>query len=162
MRLKRAALLVGVCFVLTTPARALDPTTLDPIVMAGNLQFFRKTSTVQLSCGQIASFRPSYLESGTLVFQLMAATTSTATPKTAQFKMAEVQIGKIVGHTYWENVTRTAPFKSPTPGTYYILFVLAEWDGFKYVPIDWYMFSNPKVFSSTRRFQYSVERIPGT
>jgi hypothetical protein len=134
----------------------------DPIKMAGNLSYFRKGGVVDLSCGQIANYRSSTLMSGTLVLQLMAATSSTATPKAVTFKMCEVQIGKLQGHTYRNNVKASALFKAPTPGTYYILFVLSEWNGVKYVPIDWYMFSNPKKFTTTSPFQFQFERIPGT
>jgi hypothetical protein len=161
LRLKSIAAAI-LLVLMASQAIALDPTTLEPIEMAGNLQFLRKAGTIDVYCGQIASYRPDYIMSGTLVIQLWAATSSTSTPSTAQFKMCEMQVGKLQGHHYIQNVRRTGTFKAPAPGTYYVIFALAEWNGTKYVPIDWYTFSNPKTFSTTRRFQAASERIPGT
>ena len=144
-------------------AFALDPTQLDPIKMAGTVAFGRNTAKAQLFCQQIASYRPEYILSGTMVMQLWASRTNNpAGPQLSDFKMSEVQIGKLQGHHYISNVKRTTTFLAPPAGTYYVLFVLAEWNGSTYVPINWYTFAKLQTFSSGQPFQWAAERIPGT
>lgn len=148
---------------LAAPASALDPTELDPILMAGTVAFGRNASKATLFCQQMASYRPSYILSGTLVMQLWASRTNNpAGPQLNDFKMSEVQVGKLQGHDYFSNIKRTTSFRAPPAGTYYVIFVLAEWNGYSYVPLDWYTFFKQQTFSNSQRYHWAGERIPDT
>ena len=147
----------------TSSAFALDPTELDPILMAGTVAFGRNTSKATLYCQQMASYRPSYILSGTLVMQLWASRTNNpAGPQLNDFKMCEAQVGKLQGHDYFSNIKRSAAFRAPPAGTYFVIFALAEWNGYSYVPVDWYTFIKTQTFSNSQRYHWAGERIPGT
>ena len=147
----------------TSSSFALEPTELDPILMAGTVAFGRNASRATVYCQQMASYRPSYILSGTLVMQLWASKTNNpAGPQLNDIKMCEAQVGKLQGHDYFTNIKRSAAFRAPPAGTYYVIFVLAEWNGFSYVPLDWYTFFKQQTFSNSQRYHWAGERIPGT
>ncbi|MSU48876.1 MAG: hypothetical protein EXS37_07285 [Opitutus sp.] len=64
------------------------------------------------------------------------------------YKGAEVSIGTLQGGFFLSNVARTATINvsSIPSGTYNIVFVLAEWNGFEYVTVDYGNFPTRQTF----------------
>jgi uncharacterized protein YjdB len=113
------------------------------ILMSGTFAYSSVGNTVEFGVARISNYRALGTNSGTLAIQLWA----TAAPYTGNGslvgnKIAEVQIGTLLGGFYVEGVVRTAQLSNlPTPGYYNIVFVLAEWSGFQWLTVDWGNFS---------------------
>jgi Immunoglobulin I-set domain/Immunoglobulin domain len=117
------------------------------IRMSGIFAFNRVGPQVTYGIERIDNYRPLFSVSGTLAIQLWA----TALPYTGSgslfgYKLTETSIGRLNGGFFLSNIVRTQTFFEPPPGNYNIVFVLAEWDGFSYVTVDWSNFSTRQTF----------------
>lgn len=62
------------------------------------------------------------------------------------YKVAEAIIDPlVVGYSYF-NVSKTVPFYAPPNGTYYMVMVLAEYDGYNKTTVDWFNFPSTATF----------------
>lgn len=87
----------------------------------------------------IENYRPTWTVSGTLALQVWA----TAAPYVGGnllvgYKMAEADLGTLNGGYFVQNIYANAAVSDPPPGTYNLVFVLAEWDGLSYTTADWH------------------------
>lgn len=122
-------------------AQRLDMSGVGSYVRVGNL--------VTLNAGRIDhNYNPYgiYL-SGQLYLQLWTCYTPYNGLQTSLgYKVAEAIIDPLlVGYSYF-NVSKTVPFYAPPNGTYYIVMVLAEYDGYGVTTVDWHNFSNTETF----------------
>ena len=60
--------------------------------------------------------------------------------------MAEATIDPLWAGYFYSNVSQTVPFFAPPNGTYFMVMVLAESDGFQRLTVDWHNFSNTETF----------------
>jgi hypothetical protein len=109
------------------------------IDMSGAVGFDRYGSTVTLSASKIQNYGGS--TSGTLALQLWA----TSMPYYGQsmlygHKLAEASLGALWGGYYLSNINRTVAFYEPPQGYYNTVLVVGEWDGSRYLIVDWYNF----------------------
>ena len=107
------------------------------IRMSGTFAYSSQGNVVTFGVQRIDNFNSIFSISGTLAIQLWA----TAAPYSGVgtltgYKGAEVSIGQLQGGFFFSNITRTTTINSPPAGTYNIVFVLAEWNGFQYVTVD--------------------------
>ena len=117
------------------------------IDMSGAVGFDRYGSTVTLSASRIDNYGAEGSSSGTLVLQLWA----TSMPYYGQgvlngYKLAEANLGTLWGGYYLSNINRTVAFYEPAIGYYNMVIVVAEWDGSKYLTVDWCNFSEVESF----------------
>jgi len=115
--------------------------------MSGVFAFNRVGPQVTYGIERIDNYRPLFSVSGTLAIQLWA----TALPYNGSgslfgYKLTETSIGRLNGGFYFSDIVRTQTFFEPPPGNYNIVFVLAEWNGFNYVTVDWNNFSVRQTF----------------
>ncbi len=105
---------------------------------SGNFAYSGVGNAVTFGVTRIDNFRPLGTVSGTLAIQLWATTVPYAGVSTLiGNKIAEVQIGTLLGGYYLSPVTRTTFLSNlPAPGYYNIVFVLAEWSGFQWLTVD--------------------------
>ena len=108
------------------------------IQMSGTFAYESVGNVVTYGVTRIDNFRPLGTVSGTLAIQLWA----TDVPYTgfAMFgkKIAEVQLGTLLGGYYLSPVIRTTTLLPlPPPGFYNLVFVLAEWNGFEWLTRDY-------------------------
>ncbi len=109
------------------------------ILMSGTFYYSAVGNVVTYGVDRITNYRPYYTTSGTLAIQGWA----TSAPyygggSLVGFKLVESPIGTLQGGYYFANVIRTQTLTSlPPPGYYYIVFVLAEWNGSQYVTVDY-------------------------
>lgn len=87
--------------------------------------------------------------SGTLAIQLWATDYAYSGSGTMfGYKLTETSLGTLQGGYFIYNVVRTQVFLEPPPGNYNIVFVLAEWNGYTYVTVDYRNFSVRQTFGS--------------
>ncbi len=109
------------------------------ILMSGTFYYSAVGNVVTYGVDRITNYRPYYTTSGTLAIQGWA----TSAPyygggSLVGYKLVESPIGTLQGGYYFANVIRTQTLTSlPPPGYYYIVFVLAEWNGSQYVTVDY-------------------------
>ncbi|MFN6094112.1 MAG: immunoglobulin domain-containing protein [Verrucomicrobiota bacterium] len=60
--------------------------------------------------------------------------------------MAEATLDPLLAGYFYPNVSQTVPFYAPPDGTYYMVMVLAESDGYQRLTVDWHNFSNTETF----------------
>jgi hypothetical protein len=107
--------------------------------MSGNFAYEGVGNIVSYGVTRIDNFRPLGTISGTLAIQLWA----TSLPYTGNStlignKIAEVQLGTLLGGYFLSPVIRTATLTNlPPPGYYNLVFVLAEWNGFQWLTADY-------------------------
>ena len=109
------------------------------IRMSGTFAYSAQGNLVAFGVDRIENFRSIFTTSGTLAIQLWATNSPYNGVGTLfGYKGAEVSIGTLQGGFFFSNVARVAtiPSSSP-PGVYNIVFVLAEWNGFEYVTVDY-------------------------
>lgn len=107
------------------------------IHMSGTFAYSAQGNLVTLGVQRIDNFNSIFSISGTLAIQLWA----TAVPYNGigiltGHKIAEVSIGQLQGGFFFSNLFRTTTINSPPAGTYNIVFILAEWNGFQYLTDD--------------------------
>lgn len=117
------------------------------IRMSGIFAFNQVGPQVTYGVERVDNYRSVFSVSGTLAIQLWA----TAFPYNGSgsllgYKLTETSIGRLNGGFYFSNIVRTQTFFEPPAGNYNIVFVLAEWDGFEYVTVDWSNFSVRQTF----------------
>jgi len=117
------------------------------IDMSGAVGFDRYGSNVTLSASRIDNYGAEGSSSGTLVLQLWA----TSMPYYGQsilngYKLAEANLGVLMGGYYISNINRAVTFYEPAIGYYNMVIVVAEWDGSKYLTVDWCNFSEVESF----------------
>ena len=108
--------------------------------MSGTFAYVSQGSAVAFGVERIENFRSVFTTSGTLAIQLWATDLPYSGFGTLfGYKGAEVNIGTLQGGYFLSNVARTATINlSVVPaGSYNIVFVLAEWNGFEYVTVDY-------------------------
>jgi hypothetical protein len=96
-------------------------------------------SVVTLNVQRIDNFNSVFSTSGTLSIQLWA-TTAPYNGVGTLFgnKIAEVNIGQLQGGFFFSNIFRTVTLSNlPATGTYNIVFVLAEFNGFQNLTVDY-------------------------
>lgn len=106
--------------------------------MSGAVGFDRYGSTVTLSASRIQNYASQGSLSGTLVLQLWA----TSMPYYGQgilngYKLAEANLGALWGGYYLSYINRTVAFYEPPQGYYNTVLVVGEWDGSRYLIVDW-------------------------
>lgn len=117
------------------------------IDMSGAVGFDRYGSSVTLSANRIDNYGAEGSSSGTLVLQLWA----TSMPYYGQsilngYKLAEANLGFLWGGYYFSNINRAVTFYEPAIGYYNMVLVVAEWDGSKYLTVDWCNFTEVESF----------------
>jgi hypothetical protein len=117
------------------------------IDMSGAVGFDRYESTVTLSASRIENLRSQGSTSGTLALQLWATTA----PYYGQsildgYKLAEANLGPLLGGYYLSNINKTVAFYEPPQGYYNTVLVVGEWDGSKYLIVDWCNFAGVENF----------------
>lgn len=108
------------------------------ILMSGTFYYSAVGNVVTYGVDEVSNYRPNYTTSGTLVIQGWA----TSAPYYGNgpivgYKLAESSIGTLQEGYYLRNVIRTQTFSLPPPGYYYIVFVLAEWNLWQYLTVDY-------------------------
>lgn len=86
----------------------------------------------------IENYRPTWTVSGTLALQIWATASPYVGGTLVGFKMAEADLGTLNGGYFVRDVYANAVVTDPPPGTYNLVFVLAEWGGFSYLTVDWH------------------------
>jgi len=115
-----------------------SPNSLGQLVMSGTYAYESVGSTVTYGITRIDNFRPLGTISGTLAIQLWATNVPYTGSTILGNKIAEVQLGTLLGGYYLSPVIRTAALMNlPPPGYYNIVFVLAEWNGFQWLTADY-------------------------
>lgn len=134
--LRRLGLYLGVA--LGTTAAGLAQ-----IRMSGNFAYESVGNLVTYGVARIDNFRPLGSVSGTLAIQLWTtALPYTGTTSLIGNKVAEVELGTLLGGYFASPVIRTATLRNlPPPGFYNLVFVLAEWNGFEWLTVDYGNFS---------------------
>jgi hypothetical protein len=117
------------------------------IDMSGTVRFDRSGSWVSLSAGRIENYGLQGSMSGTLVLQLWA----TSAPYYGQsiltgYKLAEANLGTLWGGYYLSDINRTVVFNEPPQGYYTAVLVVGEWDGSKFITVDWFNFAGVQNF----------------
>ena len=109
------------------------------ILMSGTFYYSAVGNVVTYGVDRITNYRPYYTTSGTLAIQGWATSAPYYGGGTlVGYKLVESPIGTLQGGYYFSNVIRTQTLTSlPPPGYYYIVFVLAEWNGSQYVTDDY-------------------------
>jgi hypothetical protein len=109
------------------------------ILMSGTFYYSAVGNVVTYGVDRITNYRPYYTTSGTLAIQGWATSAPYFGGSTlVGYKLVESPIGTLQGGYYFANVIRTQTLTSlPPPGYYYIVFVLAEWNGSQYVTVDY-------------------------
>jgi PKD repeat protein len=137
-----ALLAILILFGLKTDLKAqrLDISGIGSYVRVGNL--------VTLGIDRIDHYiNPFYYQSGTLYLQLWTCLTPYNGLQTSLgYKVAEATLDPLSAGYYYSNVSRTVPFFAPPNGTYYMVMVLAESDGYQPLTMDWFNFSNTETF----------------
>ena len=115
--------------------------------MSGAVGFDRYGSSVTLSASRIQNYASQGSLSGTLVLQLWA----TSMPYYGQgvlngYKLAEANLGTLWGGYYLSNINRTVAFYEPPQGYYNTVLVVGEWDGSRYLIVDWCNFTGIENF----------------
>jgi hypothetical protein len=86
----------------------------------------------------IQNYRPRGTVSGTMGLQIWATALPYVGGTLVGFKMAEADLGTLNGGFFVRDVYAAARITDPPPGTYNLVFVLAEWGGFSYLTVDWH------------------------
>jgi len=109
------------------------------ILMSGTFYYSAVGNVVTYGVDRITNYRPFYTTSGTLAIQGWATSAPYYGGGTlVGYKLVESPLGTLQGGYYFANVMRTQTLTSlPPPGYYYIVFVLAEWNGSQYVTVDY-------------------------
>lgn len=109
------------------------------IKFSGTFAYSAVGNTVTFGVTRIDNFRPIGTISGTLAIQLWTTTLPYSGISTlVGNKVAEVQLGTLLGGYYISPITRTTVLSNlPAPGYYNIVFVLAEWNGFQWLTVDY-------------------------
>lgn len=109
------------------------------IKFSGTFAYSAVGNTVTFGVTRIDNFRPIGTVSGTLAIQLWTTTLPYSGISTlVGNKVAEVQLGTLLGGYYLSPVTRTTVLSNlPASGYYNIVFVLAEWNGFQWLTVDY-------------------------
>ena len=107
--------------------------------MSGTFYYSAVGNVVTYGVDRITNYRPFYTTSGTLAIQGWATSAPYYGGGTlVGYKLVESPLGTLQGGYYFANVMRTQTLTSlPPPGYYYIVFVLAEWNGSQYVTVDY-------------------------
>ena len=108
------------------------------IQLSGSIVYESAGNIVSFGVSRIDNFRPLGSVSGTLAISLWA----TRLPYTGGLlvgnKIAEVELGTLLGGYYLAPVIRATTLRNlPPPGFYNIVFVVAEWNGFEYLIVDY-------------------------
>jgi hypothetical protein len=116
--------------------------------ISGNVSYSRVGNLVTLNAGRVDHYvNPFYYQSGTLYLQLWTCLTPFNGLQTSLgYKVAEATIDPLWAGYFYSNVSQTVPFFAPPDGTYYMVMVLAESDGFQRLTVDWHNFSNTETF----------------
>ena len=116
--------------------------------MSGDLSYERSGSLMTLEVERIENHDPilPFSRSGTLTIQLWATSSPYYGGYLSGYLLAQAEIGRIRGGRFLSHVRRTVSFSSPPQGTYWIVMVLAEWQGFAYETIDYLRFSRRQTF----------------
>ena len=116
--------------------------------ISGDVSYFRLGNLVTLNAGRVDHYvNPFYYQSGTLYLQLWTCLTPYNGLQTSLgYKVAEATIDPLWAGYFYSNVSQTVPFFAPPDGTYYMVMVLAESDGFQRLTVDWHNFSNTETF----------------
>jgi hypothetical protein len=131
------------------------------IDMSGTVGYDRYGGTVTLSASRIENYGAIGSSSGTLVLQLWA----TSMPYYGQsilngYKLAEANLGILWGGYYLSNINRSVLFYEPPIGYYNMVLVVAEWDGSKYLTVDWCNFTDVESFGGLPPFSPTPQPQP--
>lgn len=116
--------------------------------ISGDVSYFRVGNLVTLNAGRIDHYiNPFYYQSGTLYLQLWTCLTPFNGLQTSLgYKVAEATLNPLSAGYFYPNVSQTVPFYAPPDGTYFMVMVLAESDGYQRLTVDWHNFSNTETF----------------
>jgi hypothetical protein len=116
--------------------------------ISGVGSYVRSGNFVTLGIDRIDHYiNPFYDWSGTLYLQLWTCLTPYNGLQTSLgYKVAEATLGSLSAGYYVSNVSETVPFFAPPNGTYYMVMVLAESDGYQPLTMDWFNFSKTETF----------------
>lgn len=116
--------------------------------ISGDVSYFRVGNLVTLNAGRIDHYtNPLYYQSGTLYLQLWTCLTPFNGLETSLgYKVAEATLDPLWAGYFYPNVSQTVPFFAPPDGTYFMVMVLAESDGYQRLTVDWHNFSNTETF----------------
>lgn len=116
--------------------------------ISGTGSYVRVGDFVTLGIDQINHYtNPFYYQSGALYLQLWTCLTPYNGLQTSLgYKVAEATLDPLLAGYYYNNVSTTVPFFAPPNGTYYMVMVLAESDGYQPLTMDWFNFSKTETF----------------
>ena len=116
--------------------------------ISGTVSYFRVGNHVTLNAARIDHYiNPLYYQSGTLYLQLWTCLTPFNGLQTSLgYKVAEATLDPLFEGYFYQNVSQTVPFVAPPDGTYYMVMVLAESDGYQRLTVDWHNFPNTDTF----------------
>jgi hypothetical protein len=119
--------------------------------MSGTLVYESAGNVVSFGVSRIDNFRPLGSVSGTLAISLWATNLPySGSGLLVGNKIAEVELGTLLGGYYLSPVIRATTLRNlPPPGLYNIVFVLAEWNGFEYLIVDYGNFSTYQAFGTS-------------
>ncbi len=121
--------------------------------LSGNFAYSISGTSVQLTVDRIENNSLSRT-TGTLRLELWAATTQP--PRGAAFTGYQLAISSTLNplppNTYYSNVVRNTTFTRPPDGTYWMVFVLAEFDSVNCPAVDHYCIVDSGVFPVRETF----------
>lgn len=116
------------------------------IAMSGTIGYERLGKSVTLSASRIDNFGVSGSISGTLALQLWGTNAPYYGGTLGGYKLAEINLGRLFGGNYFGNISQMVNFSEPPTGYYNVTLVLAEWNGYEYLVVDWFNFTNIQNF----------------
>jgi hypothetical protein len=125
---------------------AMPKLSAQQIAMSGTLGYERFGNFVTLSASRIDNFRVSGSISGTLSLQLWATNTPYYGGTLSGYKLAEINLGQLWGGNYFGNISQMVNLFEPPTGYYNMILILGEWNGYEYLVVDWFNFTNLQNF----------------
>jgi hypothetical protein len=126
---------------------------INSILMEGAFSYSttgRTTGSIAtLNVERIANYRPTGTTSNALSLQLWATSSEYISGTLFGYKLVEIPIGTSMGGYSYSNISFTGVLTAPPSGNYNMVMVLAEWNGFEYIIVDWGNFPNRQSFGIT-------------
>ena len=130
------------------------------ISMSGTLGYERLGKSVTLSASRIDNFGASGSISGTLALQLWGTNAPYYGGTLGGYKLAEINLGRLFGGNYFGNISQIVNFFEPPTGYYNVTIVLAEWNGYEYLVVDWLNFTNIQNFGGVPPYTPPPSQAP--
>jgi hypothetical protein len=99
-----------------------------------------------LNVEQITNYRPVGTTSNALSLRLYATSSEYISGTLVGYKLVEIPLGASMGGYVYNKISVTGVLAAPPNGNYNMVMVLAEWNGFEYIIVDWGNFPKRESF----------------